>query len=259
MRTYSLLQHYAYATVTSIALLGLGAAAYAQNLPSYMEPITGRTASGPADTATKNVLALNTGMFELDGDASQIFKGNLLSKHPVILALFSEAGVRFILYRPGQAPLEAPSVPTDYQLLKSNGEPTMMLSQVDNPPDQSWRSPMLAYRSRMKSALDRLDVTPMPPERRDNNRILLENNLAFVDECLAKGTISFAALEAFVKNLKRDAAWSAQSQVAHWMTAIGERKTMLGSDWDKTYAASNTIYVARQNNIISSGCSFTGM
>jgi hypothetical protein len=36
-------------------------------------------------------------------------------------------------------------------------------------------------------------------------------------------------------------------------------KTMLGSDWDKTYAASNTIYVAHQNNIISSGCSFTVM
>ncbi len=42
MRTHSLL-HYAYATVTSIALLGLGSVAYAQNLPSYMEPITGRT------------------------------------------------------------------------------------------------------------------------------------------------------------------------------------------------------------------------
>ena len=27
---------------------------------------------------------------------------------------------------------------------------------------------------------------------------------------------------------------------------------MLGSDWDKTYAASNTIYVARQNNILFS-------
>jgi hypothetical protein len=34
-----------------------------------MEPITGRTASSPADIATKNVLALNTGMFELYGDA----------------------------------------------------------------------------------------------------------------------------------------------------------------------------------------------
>jgi hypothetical protein len=27
---------------------------------------------------------------------------------------------------------------------------------------------------------------------------------------------------------------------------------MLGSDWDKTYAASNTIYVARQNNMLFS-------
>src|SRR5713226_4850296 len=29
-------------------------------------------------------------------------------------------------------------------------------------------------------------------------------------------------------------------------------KAMLGSDWDKTYAASNTIYVTRQNNILFS-------
>jgi hypothetical protein len=36
------------------------------------------------------------------------------------------------------------------------------------------------------------------------------------------------------------------------MNVIGEWKTMLGSDWDKTYAASNTIYVARQNNILFS-------
>ena len=27
---------------------------------------------------------------------------------------------------------------------------------------------------------------------------------------------------------------------------------MLGADWDKTYAASNTIYVARQNNVLFS-------
>src|SRR5439155_22221367 len=139
----------------------------------------------------------NTGMFELYGDAGQIFR-----KNPVILGLFSGAGGRFILYRPGQEPLEVPSVPLVYQLLKSIGHSTMASSQVvapylDNPADQSRRSPMLAYRSRMKSALDGLDVTPMPAEWRDNNRILLENNLAFVDECLAKGTISFAELEAF--------------------------------------------------------------
>ena len=36
------------------------------------------------------------------------------------------------------------------------------------------------------------------------------------------------------------------------MKVIGDWKTMLGSDWDKAYAASNTIYVARQNNILFS-------
>jgi hypothetical protein len=261
MRTDSLLRRYAYVTVASIMLAGLGTAANAQDLPSYMEPISGRTASSPADTATKNVLALNTGMFELYGDAGQIFQRNLLSKHPVILGLFSGAGGRFILYRPGQAPLEAPSVPVVYQLLKSVGHSTMALTQVvapylDNPADQSWRGPMLAYRSRMKSALDGLDVAPIQAEWRDNNRILLENNLSFVDDCLAKGVISFAALEAFSKKqgpyLKLNVAWAAQTQVAHWMPVLADWKAMLGSDWDKAYGASNTIYVARQNNILFS-------
>jgi hypothetical protein len=115
---------------------------------------------------------------------------------------------------------------------------------------------MLAYRSRMKSALDGLAQTPMPADWLENNRIILENNLAFMDDCVAKGAISFAALEAFSKKqgpyLKKDIAWAAQTQVGHWMSVIGEWKTMLGADWDKTYAASNTIYVARQNNILFS-------
>jgi hypothetical protein len=260
MRTDSLL-NYARVAVASIMLTTLGTAANAQDLPSFMAPIAGRTQSTPAETATQNVLALNTGMFELYGDAARVFKRNILSKHPVILGLFSGAGGRFILYRPGMAPLEAPSVPVVYQLLKSIGHSTMALTQVvgpylDNPADQSWRGAMLAYRSRMKSALDGLNLTPMPADWRDNNRIILENNLAFMDDCVAKGAISFAALEAFSKKqgpyLKKDIAWAAQTQVAHWMTVIGEWKTMLGADWDKTYAASNTIYVARQNNILFS-------
>jgi hypothetical protein len=36
------------------------------------------------------------------------------------------------------------------------------------------------------------------------------------------------------------------------MTVIGDWKTMLGADWDKTYAASNSIYVTRQNNVLFS-------
>ncbi|WP_197331264.1 hypothetical protein, partial [Ralstonia solanacearum] len=50
-------------------LLGSGGAAPAQSMPDYMAPISGKTTSTPADVATKDVLALNTGMFELYGDA----------------------------------------------------------------------------------------------------------------------------------------------------------------------------------------------
>ena len=45
-----------------------------------------------ADTATRNVLTLNTIMFDLYGDAARIFTKNILAQHPVILALFSGAG-----------------------------------------------------------------------------------------------------------------------------------------------------------------------
>ena len=34
------------------------------------------------------------------------------------------------------------------------------------------------------------------------------------------------------------------------MGVVDGWKTTLGADWDKTYAAANTIYVARQNNVL---------
>ena len=70
--------------------------------PAYMAPISGKTAATASDIATKDMLALNTGMFELYGDAGKVFQRNILGKHPVILGLFSGAGGRFILYRPGR-------------------------------------------------------------------------------------------------------------------------------------------------------------
>jgi len=238
-----------------------GGVANAQSLPSYMAPIAGPTSATPADIATKDVLALNTGMFELYGDAAKIFQKNFLGNHPVILGLFSGAGGRLILYRPGMPPLEAPQVPMVYQLMKSVGHSTMALAQVvgpylNNPDDKSWRGSMLAYRSRMQSALDGLDATPIQPDWVANNRTILQNNIAFMDDCVAKGMITVAMLEAFGKKqapfLALDVSWAAQTQVGHWMTVLADWKTQLGADWDKTYAASNTIYVARQNNVLFS-------
>jgi hypothetical protein len=246
--------------IVAILFCGSGTA-NAQGLPSYMAPIAGPTSATPAEVATKDVLALNTGMFELYGDAAKIFQKNFLSNHPVILGLFSGAGGRLILYRPGMPPLDAPQVPMVYQLLKSVGHSTMALAEVvgpylNNPADKSWRGSMLAYRSRMQSALDGLDATPIQPDWVANNRTILQNNIAFMDDCVAKGMIASAALEAFGKKhaplLALNVAWAAQTQVGHWMTVVADWKTQLGADWDKTYAASNTIYVARQNNVLFS-------
>src|SRR5437879_11476211 len=128
--------------------------AHAQSLPPYMAPIAGKTAATSADIATKDMLALNTGMFELYGDAAKIFQSNILAKHPVILGLFSGAGGRMILYRPGMAPMDAPQVPVVYQLLKSVGHSTMALAEVvgpyvDHPDDTPWLGAMLSYRTPM--------------------------------------------------------------------------------------------------------------
>jgi hypothetical protein len=228
---------------------------------SFMAPIAGTVTTTPGAVANQNVLSLNSAMFDLYGTAGDIFRHNILAQHPVILGLFSSAGGRFILYRPGQPPLEAPPVPVVYQLMKSVGHSTMALSEVvapylDNAANQSWRAPLLAYRTRMQSALDTLDQAEMPAGWRPTVRTILSNNIAFMDQCIRKGVITTADLQTFANQqapaLKKVITWAAETQVNHWMGVIGAWKTMLGPDWDKTYAASNTIYVARQNNVLFS-------
>jgi hypothetical protein len=235
--------------------------ARAADLPPYLRELVGTSAPSPSAIATQNVLQLNTTMFDLYGNAAAIFKTNILANHPVILALFSGSGGRFILYRPGMAPIEAPPVPIAYQILKSVAHSTMALAEVvgpylDNSADQAWLSSMLAYRSRMQSALEGIDRTDMSAEWQNNSREILKTNLAFMDACIAKKSVSFSALQAFAEKqeprLRKNIAWAAQTQVAHWMDVVAGWKKSLGSDWKKTYAASNTIYVARQNNVIFS-------
>ena len=127
---------------------------------------------------------------------------------------------------------------------------------LENPSNQSWRAPLLAYRTRMQSALETLDATDMQADWRPIVRAILQHNVDFMDACLKSGKITMADLQAFAKQqaprLKKVIAWAAETQVAHWMEVIGDWKKQLGDDWDKTYAASNTIYVARQNNVLFS-------
>ena len=261
MRTVAIVKCAIGAVLSSLVVVGSGEPTRAADLPSYFKEIVGTQTASPAEIGTKDILQLNTTMFELYGDAGQMFKKNILAQHPLILGLFSGAGGQFILYRPGMAPLDAPQVPIVYQLLKSIDHSTMALAEVvvpylNSPSDLSWRGSLAAYRNRVQSALDGLDGPAMRDDWRPNNRSILQNNIAFMDACLKNNAISADGLMEFAKKqsplLKKNIAWAAQTQVAHWMDVIGGWKKMLGADWDKTYAASNTIYVARQNNVLFS-------
>ncbi|MDQ0509177.1 hypothetical protein [Ancylobacter amanitiformis] len=243
------------------ATLGSAAAQTPPGIPAYMDVIVGATVPDAAQVARQNVLALNTGMFDLYGDASRLVQASILAQHPVILGLFSGTGGRFILYRPGKPPLDAPPVPEVYQLLKSVGHSVMALGVVVGPHigktnDTSWQPQVLAYRARLQAALDSLNATSMPEEWRANNRELIAANIAFVDKVTAADVVSFADVQAFAASqkdrLKLNIRWAADTQVTHWMGVLADWKQQLGPDWAKVYAASNTIYVARQNNVLYS-------
>src|SRR5271156_4483033 len=166
MRTVAITLGGVYALLSSLIAVGSGLSAHAADLPSYFKEIVGTQTASPAEIGTKDILQLNTTMFELYGDAGQIFKKNILAQHPLILGLFSGSGGRFILYRPGMAPVDAPPVAPVYELLKSVGHSTMALAEVvvpylNSPKDLSWRGSLAAYRSRMQSALDSLEATDM--------------------------------------------------------------------------------------------------
>jgi hypothetical protein len=251
----------AIGVIAASLVVGPASAQSPAGLPDYLAGISGTTPPSPADLATKNVLQLNTSMFSLYENAGMTFRNNLLAKHPVILALFSGAGGRMILYRPGKPPMDAPSVPRAYQVQKSLGHSVMAISEVvmpylNNAADKTWVAPMRAYLAEMKSALEGIDSADMDAAWKPNSRAILENNIAFMEDCLAKDVISMDALQAFARKqvpfLKHAINWAASTQVKHWMAVLDEWKGSLGSDWDKTYAASNTIYVARQNNVLFS-------
>lgn len=153
--------HRTTAILSFISVAAFAAPAMGQDLPDYWKGLVSAQAAPTEVTATSNILALNTSMFDLYDSAGQIFTKNMLASRPVILALFSGSGGTFTLYRPGQPPLQAPSVPVVYQVLKSVGHSTMALAEVvgpylTSPEDQSWRSAMLAFRSRMQSAIEGL-------------------------------------------------------------------------------------------------------
>jgi hypothetical protein len=152
-------------------------------------------------------------------------------------------------------------VPIVYQVMKSLGHSTMAISEVvlpylENDKDRSWVAPMQSYLAQMKSARTGIDAVAMPEDWRPASRAILDNNIEYMEDSLKRGVINLDALQAFAKkqgpDLKKVVNWAASTQVTHWMGVLDGWKQQLGPDFDKAYAASNTIYVARQNNVLFS-------
>jgi hypothetical protein len=109
-----------------------------------------------------------------------------------------------ILYQPGQRAGRGAAVPRVYQVQKSLGHSGMAISEVvmpylDNAADKTWVAPMRAYLSEMKSALEGIEQADMPADWKPNSKSILENNVAFMEDCLAKGVITFDVLQVYAK------------------------------------------------------------
>jgi hypothetical protein len=230
-------------------------------IPQFLRVVVGeeKPASERA-VAEQAVLALNSSMMTLYDETLEKYKHNMRNRVPIIVALFSGQGGQMTLYRPGQAPLVADPVPIVYQLAKSVGHSSLAVYQIVAPylanptANLSWRGPLRVYRTQNQTALDGLAALGLTDDDRAVLRAVLERNQAFIDECLAKGTYTYEGLQQYVRGCApysvKAIGMAAPAQVGHWMKVVEDWKQLLGKDWERTYAVTNTLYVARQNNIL---------
>lgn len=241
-----------------------------EELPEYIKLISpGKTKSkisepksqNAGQVTSKNILSLDKAMMPIYASALKKFQSNILSQTPIIIARFTGGGGEMTLYRPGKHPLVAKTPSIAYQYAKSCGHSAMAIYQLTvpymtDPSRGEWRRPMQMYRDKIQTALGTLNALDVTEEQRGVLRAILENNLNFMNHSLKNGTFTLKELDAFAKKFKplaEKTIWiAADTQVSHWMTVLAQWKKMLGDDWNKLHAATNTMYVTRQNNILFS-------
>ncbi len=251
----------------STALLtaaGLSAIGATNETPAFLQEVvlTSAPPMSKDQRAFNTVYQLNNSMFTIYDNSLNIYQKNIRARVPLIMALFSGKGGRFILYRPGQEPLEAPSVPPIYQAAKAVGHCAMATYEcvapyiADPHGNQAWVPLMRDYRLEVQMAKEGLVDLQATPEQQALLQDTLSHVLAFMDLCLKNNSYTYEDVEKYARgvepNLEKLIAVASGNQVSHWFEVLTEWKKMLGSDWDHTYALANSIYVARQNNILYS-------
>lgn len=236
----------------------------ATEVPDFMQSFTinGDKPSSKENIALNNIYVLNDDMFSIYGKSLEIYKKNFLENHHLIMALFSGKGGRFILYRPGQPPLEAESVPYVYQVAKSVGHCAMatfdlLAPYTANPSaDLAWLGSLKSYRNNVQISLESLDAIELETGVRELLRDTLKQIAVFMDTTIQNRTFTYQDILNFGRGIKPNLAKlidvATNAQVGHWWKVMEQWKKMIGKDWEETYGLSNSIYVARQNNILFS-------
>jgi hypothetical protein len=236
----------------------------ASDVPDFMQPFVVEKDSpvSKESIALDNVYVLNEDMFTIYDRSLEIYRKNFLDRHHLIMGLFSGKGGRFILYRPGQPPLEAKPVPWVYQVAKSVGHCAMATFQLlapytaDPSADLAWLGSLKSYQTNVQTSIDALDAIDLETEVRELLRDTLKQIAAFMDTIIQNRTYTYQEIQSFARTIKPNLAKlidvATNAQVKHWWKVLDEWKKMIGEDWENTYALSNSIYVARQNNILFS-------
>lgn len=258
------MKFFSYLILSTVFASSFGMADEIPNVPDFMQSFV-KDPSNPVPKdriAFNNMITLNDDMFTIYDRSLGIYRNNFLSHHNLIMGLFSGKGGRFILYRPGQPPLEAESVPQVYQAAKGVGHTAMatfvLLSPYTANPavNLGWLGSLIAYRANVQTAMDTLGALDVTPEVRKLFQETLKQIAVFMDTCIKNRSYTFDQLESWARNIQPNLARlidvATQAQVRHWWSVLEQWKKMIGKDWDSTYALSNSIYVARQNNILFS-------
>lgn len=230
------------------------------DIPEFMAVVVGQEAPlGPRALAERNLLALDGAMQSIYAQAMQSYRATLRATHPILLGLFDEGGGTLMVYPPGAEPVTVPRPPLVYQLVKSVAHSAMASFQLTAPwlrePDPAaWRGPLAAYRDLIAAALPGLQALDLAADDRVAMAAILEHNQAFLETALITGELRYDVLERFARGqthlIARAIEIAAQAQVHHWTGALADWRRRLGADWQRSYAATNTLYMTRTRNTL---------
>lgn len=234
------------------------------DIPDFMKIVVANEGAPPpkAQIGLDEIIVLNDAMFRIYDKSLEFYKQHFRERQNLIMGLFSGKGGRFILYRAGQPPLEAESPPAIYRIAKSVGHSAMATYALVAPyvvtsgADSSWVGEMKAYRLRIQNALEALNEEDLKPEELALLSDTLKQIASFMDKSLQKGSFTYDDVLAYARGIKPNLAklidLASSTQVNHWYKVLEDWKQLLGKDWENTYGLVNSIYVARQNNILFS-------